>query len=41
MVVLENFRCFKKEVTLLVITNTLHSLDEFLNSSFNKRCLCG
>jgi hypothetical protein len=33
--VIENFRSFKKEVKSLLIANTLYSVDEFLNSSFN------
>jgi hypothetical protein len=31
---LKNFRCFKKEVKLLLISNTFHSNDEFLKSKF-------
>jgi hypothetical protein len=30
---LENFRSFKKEVKLLLISNTFYSADEFLNSN--------
>jgi hypothetical protein len=31
---LENYRCFKKEVKLLLISNTFYSVDEFFNHNF-------
>jgi hypothetical protein len=31
---LKNFRCFKKEVKLMLISNTIYSIDEFVKSKF-------
>jgi hypothetical protein len=32
--ILENYRCFKKEVKLLLTSNTFYSVDEFLTTIF-------
>jgi hypothetical protein len=34
-IVLENFISYTEEVNSLLMTNTLYSVNEFLNSSFN------